>query len=60
MWDLTIPGHHDFYIVTAAADILVHNCSDELSADELRAQAGGQMGRRNRPQGHLGRCGSPP
>ena len=26
MWDLTIPGNHDFYIATAAADILVHNC----------------------------------
>ncbi|MDQ2815582.1 MAG: Hint domain-containing protein, partial [Actinomycetota bacterium] len=26
MWDLTIPGDHDFYIDTAAADILVHNC----------------------------------
>ena len=28
MWDLTIPGDHDFYINTAAAPILVHNCSD--------------------------------
>jgi RHS repeat-associated protein len=26
MWDLTIPGDHDFYINTTAADILVHNC----------------------------------
>jgi hypothetical protein len=26
MWDLTIPGDHDFYIATTAADILVHNC----------------------------------
>jgi hypothetical protein len=26
MWDLTIPGNHDFYIATTAADILVHNC----------------------------------
>jgi hypothetical protein len=25
MWDLTIPGDHDFYIDTTAADILVHN-----------------------------------
>jgi Pretoxin HINT domain len=27
MWDLTIPGDHDFYIDTPAADILVHNCN---------------------------------
>jgi hypothetical protein len=27
MWDLTIPGNHDFYIATTAADILVHNCT---------------------------------
>ncbi len=27
MWDLTIPGDHDFYIATTAADILVHNCN---------------------------------
>ena len=26
MWDLTIPGDHDFYIDTTAADVLVHNC----------------------------------
>ncbi len=25
MWDLTVSGDHDFYIVTAAATILVHN-----------------------------------
>jgi hypothetical protein len=30
MWDLTVPGDndHDFYIYTAAASILVYNCSD--------------------------------
>jgi len=26
MWDLTVPGDHDFYIDTAAAAVLVHNC----------------------------------
>lgn len=28
MWDLTIPGNsdHDFYVDTAAAPVLVHNC----------------------------------
>jgi hypothetical protein len=30
MWDLTVPGDHDFYIDTTAADILVHNCSPPL------------------------------
>jgi hypothetical protein len=26
MWDLTVPGDHDFYIQIAAAAVLVHNC----------------------------------
>jgi hypothetical protein len=26
MWDLTIPGDHDFYIDTVIASVLVHNC----------------------------------
>jgi hypothetical protein len=26
MWDLTIPGDHDFYIQAAATAVLVHNC----------------------------------
>ena len=26
MWDLTVTNDHDFYVVTNAADILVHNC----------------------------------
>jgi hypothetical protein len=28
MWDLTVPGNgdHDFYIDTAVASVLVHNC----------------------------------
>jgi hypothetical protein len=30
MWDLTIPGDHDFYIDTTTADILVHNCPTNL------------------------------
>ena len=32
MWDLTIPGDHDFYIDTTAAATLVHNCDDPLAA----------------------------
>jgi len=27
MWDLTIPGDHDFYIQAAATGVLVHNCT---------------------------------
>jgi hypothetical protein len=30
MWDLTIPGDHDFYIDTAAAEVLVHDCTPPL------------------------------
>jgi hypothetical protein len=30
MWDLTIPGNHDFYIATTAAPVLVHNCPTNL------------------------------
>jgi hypothetical protein len=32
MWDLAIPGgnDHDFYIVTIAAAVLVHNCPDRV------------------------------
>lgn len=29
MWDLTIPGDHDFYIDTMTAAILVHNSNCE-------------------------------
>jgi hypothetical protein len=39
MWDLTIPGNHDFYVIAADTDVLVHNCGEELTSDELRAQA---------------------
>lgn len=36
MWDITVPGNndHDFYIVTTAAPILVHNCSEDLQQIE--------------------------
>jgi hypothetical protein len=27
MWDLTVPGNHDFYIQIVAAAVLVHNCA---------------------------------
>ena len=26
MWDLTVPGPHDFYVASGSAAILVHNC----------------------------------
>ena len=29
MWDLTVTADHDFYIVTAASPVLVHNCPTE-------------------------------
>jgi hypothetical protein len=34
MWDLTIPGNHDFYIATTAADVLVHNCSVRMTQQQ--------------------------
>jgi hypothetical protein len=39
MWDLTIPGDHDFYIDTTAAPILVHNCSKRRGVYEFADQA---------------------
>ena len=30
MWDLTIPGDHDFYIQAATTAILVHNCDSPV------------------------------
>jgi hypothetical protein len=38
MWDLTIPGNHDFYIATIAADILVHNCGKNQGIYEFPDQ----------------------
>jgi len=34
MWDLTIPGDHDFYIDAAAA-VLVHNCSNPFHGTNM-------------------------
>jgi len=34
MWDLTIPGNHDFYVRAAGTAVLVHNCGDETRALE--------------------------
>ena len=34
MLDLTIRGDHDFYIDTTAADVLVHNCPEDLQQIE--------------------------
>jgi hypothetical protein len=36
MWDLTVPGNHDFYIQAATTAVLVHNCSPTVG--ELRLQ----------------------
>ena len=32
MWDLTVPGDHDFYVITTVAPVLVHNCPPEAEA----------------------------
>ncbi len=42
MWNLAIPGDHDFYIQAATAGVLVHNCPTEGSSNwlsQVRAQA---------------------
>jgi hypothetical protein len=31
MWDLTVASDHDFYIVTASAAVLVHNCPNYMT-----------------------------
>jgi hypothetical protein len=31
MWDLTVSGNHDFYVVASASAVLVHNCPDDDS-----------------------------
>jgi RHS repeat-associated protein len=36
MWDLTIQDDHDFYIQTAATDVLVHNCGGGFFAYAVR------------------------
>jgi hypothetical protein len=41
MWDLTIPGSHDFYIATAAADILVHNCGGASAMSQMERVGSG-------------------
>jgi hypothetical protein len=35
MWDLTVPGDHDFYVDTAATPVLVHNCQVECGSTDL-------------------------
>jgi hypothetical protein len=37
MWDLTIPGDHDFYIDTVAAPVLVHNCTEGDSGEGIHS-----------------------
>ena len=38
MWDLTIPGNHDFYIAAGISAVLVHNCGSEDKAVSPAAQ----------------------
>ena len=44
MWDLTIPGDHDFYINTTAAAVMVHNANGcgaaAFSAHDIVEQTG--------------------
>jgi RHS repeat-associated protein len=57
MWDLTIPGDHDFYIATAAADILVHNCSRNQGVyvfDDISDQGSVYIGKTNNFTRRLG------
>jgi RHS repeat-associated protein len=35
MWDLTVPGDHDFYVQAATTAILAHNCGDAADPDDL-------------------------
>jgi RHS repeat-associated protein len=32
MWDLTVPGDHDFYVIVGATPVLVHNCPSGVDA----------------------------
>jgi len=32
MWDLTVPGDHDFYVMAGDTPVLVHNCTTEEAA----------------------------
>jgi RHS repeat-associated protein len=40
MWDLTIPGDHDFYVVAGPTAVLAHNCSLSRIADDVHAALG--------------------
>ncbi|HWM99541.1 MAG TPA: RHS repeat-associated core domain-containing protein, partial [Streptosporangiaceae bacterium] len=44
MWDLTIPGNHDFYINTTAADVLVHNCGSAPAMSQMERVGSGLKG----------------
>ena len=41
MWDLTIPGNHDFYIATANVDVLVHNCGGAPAMSQMERVGSG-------------------
>jgi RHS repeat-associated protein len=45
MWDLTIPGDHDFYIDTIAAPVLVHNCPRDIGHADIHQFPGIQAGK---------------
>jgi hypothetical protein len=39
MWDLTIPGDHDFYVVSGSVSVLVHNVNGECPITKAEAKA---------------------
>lgn len=45
MWDISVPGggDHDFYIDTAVATVLVHNCSDPFENTQYTDKVQQQM-----------------
>jgi hypothetical protein len=45
MWDLTIPGDHDFYIQAGTANVLVHNCGEDGESSSI--DSGNYRGRFN-------------
>ncbi|NUS17124.1 MAG: hypothetical protein HOY69_37985, partial [Streptomyces sp.] len=39
MWDITVPGDHDFYVVAGSTPVLVHNCDPAAIAAQAKVLA---------------------
>lgn len=57
MWDLTVPGDHDFYVMAGDTPVLVHNCIDYGSINQYGQRSGvrarldsSNLGGRTRPR----------